>query len=114
MSKTPPRLFRFADLAFDKVPDIAGTFAVAEISNANLGSDLGTGFARFTGVRFSWTTSYDEVVTVLDGELRLHIGGEVFVLKPRDTMWVPKGTSLDYEADSALTFYAIYPSNWQG
>jgi ethanolamine utilization protein EutQ (cupin superfamily) len=113
MSKQPPRLFRFNDLKFDPVPDIKGTFAVAEICNAALGSELGTGFARFTNVRFSWTTSYDEVITVLEGEMRLHIGGEVFVLGPRDTMWIPSGTSLDYEASDALTHYAIHPSNWQ-
>jgi ethanolamine utilization protein EutQ len=50
---------------------------------------------------------------VFDGELRLHIGGEVHLLGPRDSIWLPAGTALVYEADAALVHFAIHPSNWQ-
>jgi len=114
MAKTPAKVFAFKDLDYVPIPDIQGTCGIAEICNAALGSELGTGYARFTGVRFAWTTSYDEVITVIEGEFRVHIDGKVHVLGPRDTIWIPNGTALEYEADNALTYYAIHPSNWQG
>ncbi len=46
------------------------------------------------------------------GVLKLHANGEVHELKARDCIWLPKGTELIYEAESALIHFAIYPSNW--
>ncbi|MBT6403239.1 MAG: hypothetical protein HOK11_02330 [Rhodospirillaceae bacterium] len=58
------------------------------------------------------TIKYDEVLTVFEGRLRLHANGEVHELGPRDSIWLPNGTELVYEADDALIHFAIHPSNW--
>jgi hypothetical protein len=33
-------------------------------------------------------------------------------LQPRDCIWLPAGTELVYQAESALIHFAIHPSNW--
>ena len=71
-----------------------------------------SGWCRLEQARIPWTTHYDEVLTVFEGELRLHSGGEVHVLGPRDCIWLPAGTELVYEASSALIHFAIHPSHW--
>ena len=73
---------------------------------------LGVGWGRLHNARIPWTIRYDEVLTVFEGELRLHTGGEMHVLQPRDCIWLPAGTELVYEADAALVHFAIHPSNW--
>jgi len=31
---------------------------------------------------------------------------------PRDTVWLPEGTELTYEAENALIVWAIHPADW--
>jgi len=38
--------------------------------------------------------------------------GAVHEFKARDCIWLPTGTELIYEAESALIHFAIHPSNW--
>ena len=51
-------------------------------------------------------------VNVFEGELTLHANGTPHVLGPRDSIWIPAGTELVYEAENALVHYAIHPANW--
>ena len=55
----------------------------------------------------------DEVLTVFAGHLSLHVNGEVHDLGVGDCIWLPDGTELIYEAESALIHFAIHPVNWQ-
>jgi ethanolamine utilization protein EutQ len=109
MAKAEPRLFPFAEIAF--LPRFAHgeECSVGAVCGANLGSELGTGFARMTGARIPWTITYDEVLTVIEGELTVHAGGRVHRLGPKDSMWLPAGTELVYEARDALVHYAVHP-----
>ena len=81
------------------------------------GSELGAGWARFSNAPISWTIPwtirYDEVLTVFEGELRVHTGTDQHLLRERDCIWLPAGTELVYEATSALVYFAIHPANWQ-
>jgi ethanolamine utilization protein EutQ len=104
---------RFDKLAFAPRFEYGEMAEVAGLCGADDGSELGVGWGRFRQAHIPWTIRYDEVLTVFDGELRLHIGGEVHLLGPRDSIWLPAGTALVYEADAALVHFAIHPSNWQ-
>ena len=72
----------------------------------------GVGWGRLRNARIPWTIRYDEVLTVFEGELRVHTGSEVHELQPRDCIWLPAGTELVYEAELALVHFAIHPSDW--
>ncbi len=111
-NKIATRLVRFDELEFTPRFEYGDMAQVAGICGAEDGTELGSGWGRLTNARIPWTISYDEVLTVFEGELRLHAGGEVHELRARDCIWLPAGTELVYEAESALIYFAIHPSNW--
>jgi ethanolamine utilization protein EutQ len=111
--KTPPRVVHFDDLQFAPRFEYGDMAKVAGVCGAEDGTELGCGWGRLTNARIPWTIRYDEVLTVFEGVLRLHANGKVHRLEARDCIWLPNGSELIYEADSALVHFAITPSNWQ-
>jgi len=110
--KAATRLVRFDELEFAPRFEYGEMAQVAGICGADDGTELGTGWGRMTNAYIPWTIKYDEVLTVFEGVLKLHANGEVHELYARDCIWLPKGTELIYEAESALIHFAIHPSNW--
>jgi ethanolamine utilization protein EutQ len=111
--KSPPRLQRFEQIEFTPRFEYGEMADVAGICGADDGTELGVGWGRMHDARIPWTIRYDEVLTVFEGLLRVHVGGEVFELHPRDSLWLPEGTELVYEAEYALVHFAIHPSDWK-
>lgn len=110
--KSPVRLQRFSDLEFMPRFEYGDMAESVEICGSSDGSKLGSGFVRMENAHIPWTIQYDEVLIVFEGELHVHANGEIHSLYPRDSLWLPAGTELIYETDSALVAYAIYPSDW--
>ena len=110
--KTPVRVERFHELEFTPRFEYGEMAEVAGVSGPDDGTELGAGWVWLRDARIPWTIKYDEVLTVFEGELRLHADGVVHELQARDCIWLPKGTELIYEASSALVHYAIHPANW--
>jgi ethanolamine utilization protein EutQ len=75
-------------------------------------TQLGAGYVRMTNASIPWTIKYDEMVVVIEGTLTIHANGEALVAGPGESIWLPNGTELVYESESALLFYAIHPANW--
>jgi ethanolamine utilization protein EutQ len=113
VDKAPVRVMRFDQMEFAPRFEYGEMAEVAGVCGADDGSELGVGWGRMRNAHIPWTIRYDEVLTVFEGELRLHIAGEIHVLKPRDCIWLPAGTELIYDAEAALVHFAIHPSNWQ-
>lgn len=111
-STAPVRAMSFDDLPFAPRFAYGDQAQIAEITGNGDGTPLGTGFARFTDAHIPWTIKYDEVLLVLEGTVVVRIGGEDFTAGPKDSIWLPAGTELEYISRSALVFYAIHPSNW--
>ncbi len=111
-AKSPPAVHRYGALKFNPRFEYGHMAEIAEVCGSGDGSELGTGIARFSNARIPWTIRYDEVLTVLQGELRVQTGEELHTLGTWDSLWLPAGTELVYEADSAIVSYAIHPSNW--
>ncbi len=110
--KAPVQVKRFDDLKFMPRFEYGEMAEVSGVCGTEEGTELGVGWGRLTKARIPWTIKYDEVLTVFEGELKLHANGVVHELKPRDCIWLPSGTELVYEADSVLLHFAIHPSNW--
>lgn len=113
LRKAPLRVIRFGELQFSPRFKYGDMAEVAGVCGADDGSELGVGWGRMRNAHIPWTIRYDEVLTIFDGELHLHSGGEVHVLRPPDSIWLPAGTELIYVAEFALVHFAIHPSNWQ-
>ena len=112
MTKSPPRVQRRVDLSFVPRFEYGDQAQVAVFCDEADGVELGAGYARMTGARIPWTIRYDETILVIEGELTIHANGEALTAGPGDSVFLPSGTELIYEADSALLFYAIHPANW--
>ena len=112
VNKTEVRLERFDNLEFAPRFEYGEMAEVSAVCGAEDGTELGVGWGRLSNARIPWTIRYDEVLTVFEGVLKLHANGIVHELQPRDSIWLPKGTELVYEAESALLHFAIHPSNW--
>ena len=111
--KAAPRRVRFADLEFAPRFEYGEMAEIAGISGSEDGSEFATGWGRLRNARIPWTIRYDELLTVFEGLLRVHANGETYELQPRDCLWLPRGTELVYEAESALVHFVIHPADWQ-
>ena len=87
---------------------------VAEVSGSGDGTKLGTGFVRMTDAAIAWTVNDDEIILVLDGEITVETDDGDLTAKPKDCIWLAKGTELVYRAENALVFYAIHPASRAG
>ncbi|MDH3388387.1 MAG: ethanolamine utilization protein EutQ [Gammaproteobacteria bacterium] len=110
--KAELRVKRFDALEFAPRFEFGDMAQVVDTGGSKDGSEHGTGWGRFSNARIPWTIRYDEVLTVFEGELRVHADDAVHVLKPRDSIWLSKGTTLIHEAQSALVHFAIHLRNW--
>lgn len=109
MTKPPAGVLAFNDLVFKPRFAYGDECTIAATVDEDFGGELGTGFARMAKAWIPWTLKYDEVITVIEGRLRVHAGGTVHELGPMDSIWLPNGTELIYEAEAALLHYAIHP-----
>jgi ethanolamine utilization protein EutQ (cupin superfamily) len=105
------RTVRFADLQFDPRFEYGEMCQVGEVLGSKE-SKLGFGFARMSDASIPWRTQYDEVLLIMEGELRIKMGDGLLIAGPGDSIVLPKNTELVYEAEHALVAYAIYPSDW--
>ncbi|WP_333814346.1 cupin domain-containing protein [Tabrizicola sp.] len=104
---TEVKLFRKSDQ--DIVPGPNGA-AVQGLVNTSFSSQMGAGIGVFENCAMEWTVTYDEVLFILDGRFRLKTRQGTFHAGPGDTLWIPEGTWLVYEADAPVTFfYAVAP-----
>lgn len=111
-SKAAPRLVQFGHLEFTPRFEYGEMAQVAGVCGAGDGTELGVGWGKLTNARIPWTIKYDEVLTVFEGALKLQVNGALHELHARDCIWLPSGTELVYEAESALIHFAIHPTNW--
>ncbi len=110
--KAAVRIERFNNLEFAPRFEYGEMAELSAVCGAEDGTELGVGWVRLSHARIPWTIKYDEVLTVFEGLLKLHVDAVVHELNPRDSIWLPCGTELVYEAESALIHFAIHPSNW--
>ena len=112
MTRSQPRVHRFANLKFQPRFEYSDQAAAAQVCGAEDMSELASGYGRLTNARFPWTIKYDEILIVLEGELTVHANCTSLTAGQFDSIWLPKGTSLEYKAENALIAYAIHPANW--
>ena len=111
VTKSPPRVRRFEELEFVPRFEHGDMAQLAEICGGSDGTPLGVGMGRMSGAKMDWTVTYDEVLIVLSGQLTVRTGDTEMVAGPHDSIWLPAGTSLTYEAEDCVVAYAIHPAS---
>ncbi|MEM7069400.1 MAG: ethanolamine utilization protein EutQ [Pseudomonadota bacterium] len=110
--KSPARVMRWANADFQPRFEYGDQAQAAHLCGDADGSELGAGLVRLTNANIPWTVKYDEIILVLEGTFTVRTEDDVLTAGKLDSIWLPAGTKLNYEAEEALLFYAIHPSNW--
>ena len=83
---------------------------IARLVGAELSDTMGAGVVVYEKVTVDWNLTFDEVITLLEGEMQIHSAGATYDLLPGDMAWFPAHTPLSYEVrNRAVVSYAIYP-----
>ncbi|CAH0990444.1 Ethanolamine utilization protein EutQ [Sinobacterium norvegicum] len=86
---------------------------IADVIGSADKSRMGTGFLEWNNAFFPWTLTYDEIDVVLEGELHIKSGEQVFIGKPGDVMFIPQGASIEFGSPGHVRFvYVTYPADW--
>jgi ethanolamine utilization protein EutQ len=112
MEKSAPRLMKRADASFQPRFEYGDQAQAAHLCGTEDGSKLGAGLVRLTKAQIPWTIKYDEIILVLEGTFTVRTDTDVLTAGAFDSIWLPAGTALTYEAEEALLFYAIQPADW--
>ncbi|MFQ5959214.1 MAG: cupin domain-containing protein [Alphaproteobacteria bacterium] len=104
------KLFRKADQ--NLAPGgIRGGAAVVGLVNTSFSDTLGAGIGTFEDCAVEWTVTYDEVLFITEGDFTLRVGDRAYRAGPGDVLWIPRDTTVVYEAREKVTFfYATYPA----
>ncbi len=112
MAKSAPRLMKRSEAEFHPRFEYGDQAQSAHLCGTEDDSKLGAGLVRLTGAAIPWTVRYDEIIVVLQGTFTVRTGTDVLTAQAMDSIWLPAGTTLTYEAEEALLFYAIHPADW--
>jgi len=112
MTKTAPRVMKRSNAEFHPRFEYGEMAQAAHLCGTEDGSKLGAGLVRLTNAQIPWTVRYDEIILVLEGTFTVRTDDDILTAQPLDTIWLPAGTKLTYEAEEALLFYAIHPADW--
>ena len=107
--KARPKVIRFEDVEFKPRFAYGDQAQIGNVTGAEQGAEFGYGFARMANAKIPWTITYDEILFIVSGVLRVRTGGKVLEAGPGDSIWLPAGTELVYECESCLMAYAIHP-----
>lgn len=95
--------------------DMTGKYrgtSIARFITPELSDTLGAGIVIFEKCSYDWTVTYNEVLYILEGHLRVVVGDQNFDCDTGDAIWLPINTPLRYETEGkAVCFYAIYPGD---
>ena len=91
------------------LPEKGGARIARLIGRAN-STSLGGGVVVYEKVTVDWDLAFDEMITVIEGEMRIHSGGATIALARGDVAWFPAHTPVTYEvSDRVVVSYAIWP-----
>ena len=111
---TTARHFKHSELHFilAKTPD--GDTRIARVINGEISRHMGGGLEILEGVTIHWTVTYDEILFIHEGRMTIRTDQGAFQCGPGDSVWLPNGTTLEYDASGTRCayFYALYPVDW--
>jgi ethanolamine utilization protein EutQ len=88
-----------------------GQARIARLVDRAVSGSMGVGVAEYGAMTVEWTLPFDEMITVIDGNMDVRSEGLTHHLQPGDVAWFPGGTSFTYIVETRVVVsYAIYPA----
>lgn len=86
---------------------------VKDVTTLEEAPRMAAGVMEVERTSFPWTLTYDEYDLVLSGTLEIQAGERVYVGKPGDLFYIPKGSAIAFRSpDKARYVYVTYPADW--
>ena len=105
-------VFKNSEFQFEELSGAVHNVKLARLVTPEFSEGLESGLVHFGAASYDWILTYDEILYVLEGHLRVVVDEENFDCDKGDAVWLPRDTPLRYEVDEkALCFYAIYPGS---
>ena len=105
--------FESKDRAFVPYPAAGrngGQARIARLIGRHNSTSLSGGVVVYERLTVDWDLPFDEMITVIEGNLTIQSGGETFSLGAGDVAWFPAHTQLTYDVPDRVTLsYAIWP-----
>ena len=95
--------------------EVHGPLHVDQRTRASGLVDLAAGFVDFPagGTSALWTTPYEEVIYVIDGELTVVAGEQSVLGRPGDVLTIAKGTTVTYGGTPGTrVLFSLVPADW--
>ena len=87
-----------------------GSAWIARLVGRDNSSGLGGGIVVYERITVDWDLPFDEMITVIEGEMRLTSNGATYPMTVGDVAWFPRYTPLTYDVpDRVVVSYAIHP-----
>lgn len=103
-----------ADLVWDRIETGSGAFRIARPITSRNCPTMGGGIGEMTASELAWTLNYDEIITVLEGELTVLHNGEAFTARAGEMFLIRHGADVVYKAQGRCRFsWAVSPANWR-
>ena len=110
---TKPQVFHRSEMTLKQAVTPSGNTSIARVINSENSGTIGAGIEYLENVTIDWTVTYDEVLFVLEGPLKIVFDDSEHVCTTGDIVWLPEGTHLKYVAEGRVAyFYALYPVDW--
>lgn len=112
---SPISVFGAADRKFesylgDEANPATGRARIARMIGQSNSSSLGGGVVVYEQITVDWDLPFDEMITVIEGEMMIRSDGKTFSLTVGDVAWFPARTPLTYVVtERATVSYAIWP-----
>jgi ethanolamine utilization protein EutQ len=83
---------------------------IAKLIGDPISQTMGGGVVIYEKVTVDWDLPFDEMITLIQGSMKIHSGGKSHELSAGDVAWFPAHTPLTYEVpERVVVSYAIYP-----
>lgn len=91
----------------------AGAVHILDAVTAADGAPFAVGYMEWKDAAFPWRLDYHEVCIVLEGRLRITLGGSCIEGGPGDALYLPKGSEVEFAASGYVKFaYVTWPADW--
>lgn len=107
-------LARREEFTWEPIETASGTFRITRPFDSRNCPTVGGGICELNAAEMAWTPNYDEIVTVLSGELVIEHSGTELTARMGDMVLIRYGAEIVYRSRTKCAFsWVLSPANWQ-
>lgn len=102
------------EMDWDFLPSETGSFRITRPFTSRESPTIGGGIVEMEECEVPWTPNYDEIVTVIEGEMVIRHDGVDLKAQAGDMYLIRYGADIVYKTDTKAKFsWVLYPAHWR-